>query len=508
MASITILALNTRGLNCPTKRASLLNVLDHHNIDLALLNETHIARSRIPRLEDKRYKVLSHSSAINTAKGVLIMARRSLPLSIIESGGDVEGRITYIKTLFGKVKIVFVAIYAPTPFDPDFFPQLTELLLEFQDFNLVVAGDFNAAMNNHIDRNNVTETPDQKLSSEALQSWADQVGVIDLWRTLHPGERDFSFTSGRHGTMHRIDYVFASRNLFQNTNIVMSCISLSDHKGVICQASLSPMKERAPRWRFNDTLLQNAEFCAYFEEALIAFIAISSSCGDDRIRWSLIKGHIMDKCKSFSSYLNKLRRQERSDLNRRIFSIEQSMVTGPSPDLLLQRKRVHAELEALLRLDAEFLVHRTREKHYFEGSRPSRALSISLNASENFANIAAIRNLKDELIDDPKLISVIMAEHFSNLYRSEIPFNQKLTDEFLEHLLLPKLTALEAESLDAPITLEELRKSLGEMKKGASPGVDGIPPWRWSWRPRWPAVPPWSCRLVCLQSRMNEVWMV
>ena len=220
------------------------------------------------------------------------MARKSLPLSIIESGGDSEGRITYIKTLFGKVKIVFVAIYAPTPFDPDFFPHLTELLLEFQDFNLVVAGDFNAAMNNHIDRNNVTETPDQKSSSE---------GVIDLWRTLHPGERDFSFTSGRHGTMHRIDYVFASRNLFQNTNIVMSCMSLSDHKGVICQASLSPLKERAPRWRFNDTLLQNAEFCAFLEEALTVFIAISSSCGDDRIRWLLIKGHIMDRCKSFSS---------------------------------------------------------------------------------------------------------------------------------------------------------------------------------------------------------------
>ena len=133
MASITILALNTRGLNCPTKRASLLDVLDHHNIDLALLNETHIARSNIPRLEDKRYKVLSHSSTPNKSKGVLIMARRNLPLSIIESGGDTEGRITFIiKTLFGKDKIVFIAIYAPTPFDADFFPQLTEFLLEFR----------------------------------------------------------------------------------------------------------------------------------------------------------------------------------------------------------------------------------------------------------------------------------------------------------------------------------------------------------------------------------------
>ena len=311
MSNISILALNTRGLNSPTKRASLLDVLANHNIDLALLNETRIARSHIPRLEDKRYKILSHSSATNTVKGVLIMARRSLPLSIIETGGDSEGRITYIKTLFGKVKIVFVAIYAPTPFDADFFPQLTELLLEFQEFNLVIAGDFNAAMNNSIDRSSVNETPDQKLSSEALQSWAAQVGVIDLWRTLHPEERDFSFTSGRHGTMHRIDYVFASRNLFQNSNIVMSCMSLSDHKGVICQSSLSPLKERAPRWRFNDTLLQNEKFIVHLEEALTVFIAINTSGGDDRISWLLIKGHIMDRCKSFSSYLNKLRRQDK-----------------------------------------------------------------------------------------------------------------------------------------------------------------------------------------------------
>ena len=108
------------------------------------------------------------------------------------------------------------------------------------------------------------------------------------------------------------------------------------------------------------------------------------------------------------------------------------------------------------------------EKHYFEGSRPSLALSISLNACENFANIAAIHNLKGELIDDPKQISVIMAEHFSNLYRSEIPFNQKLTDDFLEHLVLPKLTVSEAERLDAPITLQELKE--------ASAGFDGIPP--------------------------------
>jgi len=58
----------------------------------------------------------------------------------------------------------------------------------------------------------------------------------------------------------------------------------------------------------------------------------------------------------------------------------------------------------------------------------------------------------------------------------QIQYNQKLTDNFLEHLDLPKLTASEAELLDSPITLEELKEALGEMKNGASPGFDGIPP--------------------------------
>ena len=69
-----------------------------------------------------------------------------------------------------------------------------------------------------------------------------------------------------------------------------------------------------------------------------------------------------------------------------------------------------------------------------------------------------------------------MAGHFSNLYSSEIPYNQTLTDDFLEHLDLPKLTPSEAELLDSPISLDELKEALGEMKKGASPGFDGIPP--------------------------------
>ena len=100
--SLNMLTLNAQGLNCPTKRASLLDVLDNHNIQIALLSETHFLRGSTPRLEDKRFKILAQSSANSKTKGVLILARRNLALTVLGTGGDLEGRICFVKTMVGK----------------------------------------------------------------------------------------------------------------------------------------------------------------------------------------------------------------------------------------------------------------------------------------------------------------------------------------------------------------------------------------------------------------------
>ena len=431
MARVSFCALNARGLNSPVKRTSLLDVLANLNIDIALISETRLARGNIPRLEDKRYRLLSNSSAVNSTKGVLILVRKNLEITILESGGDLEGRMTFVKTILCRRKIAFVAVYAPTPFESDFFPHLTEMLLDLQDFEFVIGGDFNAAYLNSADRTSSLESSEQILSSASLRNWAEQVAVIDLWRTSHPLERDFSFFSGRHGTMHRIDYIFVSRNLFHNIQIDMSSLALSDHKVVVCRASLTAQRNKAPRWRFNNELLQNEEFSVMLDNDLRFFMSFFNRGDDPRIRWHLIKGQIRNSCTSFSTHLNKLRRQKMLDLERQIHSIEQAMLANLTVALLAQRRTVRAELDELLRHKAEFLMHRTREIHYFEGSRPSRALAISLKACENFASIAAIRNSQGVLSDDPKQISENLASFFAKQYESEISYDQNLTDTFL-----------------------------------------------------------------------------
>uniref|UniRef100_A0A8C1MQU0 Endonuclease/exonuclease/phosphatase domain-containing protein n=1 Tax=Cyprinus carpio TaxID=7962 RepID=A0A8C1MQU0_CYPCA len=61
-----------------------------------------------------------------------------------------------------------------------------------------------------------SSTRDQHLASEALHHWASETGMVDIWRLLNPFLKDFTFYSGRHKPFSRLDFIFASKDLFQN----------------------------------------------------------------------------------------------------------------------------------------------------------------------------------------------------------------------------------------------------------------------------------------------------
>ena len=72
MGNHTILSLNVKGLNSPFKRASVLDFLHRHNIDVALLQETHLRPKDVSRMQNKHYKPIVASGDGSHTKGVLI----------------------------------------------------------------------------------------------------------------------------------------------------------------------------------------------------------------------------------------------------------------------------------------------------------------------------------------------------------------------------------------------------------------------------------------------------
>lgn len=135
--------LNARGLNLSSKRISCLDLLHRKKIDIAFIQESHLLKDDVFRFSNKHYQVLASSSFRKKSRGVLIVGRCKLPLTILDSGNDAEGRVAYVKTMLGNYKITFISVYAPNSHDQNFFDSLTLTLLDLSGFSLIVGGDFN-----------------------------------------------------------------------------------------------------------------------------------------------------------------------------------------------------------------------------------------------------------------------------------------------------------------------------------------------------------------------------
>ena len=90
-------------------------------------------------------------------------------------------------------------------------------------------------------------------------------GLEDLWRRENPDISEFTRydkASGS-GTRFRIDRVYTDIKIANNTKINHKMISFSDHYNALLIDRLSSKtKTGKDLWHFNNTLLQNKEFCS------------------------------------------------------------------------------------------------------------------------------------------------------------------------------------------------------------------------------------------------------
>lgn len=130
MSTLAIFLWNLKGLNNANKRASCLEILTRNQIDIVMLQETHLLERYIYRLENPCHKVVAFSSAPNKTKGVAMIINKKLDFFffILDKGSDQGGRITFLKCLYNCVKIALVSVYAPNGYEPNFFDSLTNTL--------------------------------------------------------------------------------------------------------------------------------------------------------------------------------------------------------------------------------------------------------------------------------------------------------------------------------------------------------------------------------------------
>ncbi len=72
------------------------------------------------------------------------------------------------------------------------------------------------------------------------------------------------------------------------------------------------------------------------------------------------------------------------------------------------------------------ILHRARQKYYFESERPSHLLALRLKECESKAYISAIKSSDDQVTTNPVTINDIFKGFYTNLYKTETDFDEPI----------------------------------------------------------------------------------
>lgn len=136
----------------------------------------------------------------------MILINKRLNFVLLQQFKDENGRYLCLQALINGVQVVLCNIYAPNRDEPNFIHKVNKMLGSMQG-HVLLGGDFNV-LDEYIDRsaNNVTSITKTGL---VLSSLKEDVGLVNIWRRVHPLEREYTFYSHCHKTnYYQIDFFF------------------------------------------------------------------------------------------------------------------------------------------------------------------------------------------------------------------------------------------------------------------------------------------------------------
>ena len=129
-----------------------------------------------------------------------------------------------IKGSIQQENITIVNIYAPTIGAPQYIRQTLTDIKGGTDSNTIIVGDFNTPLT-PIDR---ASKQNINKETQVLNDTLEEMDLIDIFRTFHPNEEEYTFFSSAHGIFSRIDHNLGHKsNLskFKKVEIISSIFS-------------------------------------------------------------------------------------------------------------------------------------------------------------------------------------------------------------------------------------------------------------------------------------------
>ena len=472
--NVTFCSWNVKGVNEAVKRSKVLSHLKSLKADIIFLQETHLKDNFHNKLRCRWVNKIFHSNFSAKARGVCILIKKGIPFQQTSTIADKNGRYIIVSgELYGNLTIL-LNIYGPNFDDPEFYRKVFALIPDNPDANLIIGGDLNLALDNYLDKSTSRNLKTCK-AGEFIKIYMSNSNLLDIWRTLNPSGREYSFHSHVHNTYTRIDYFIIDGRMLPNVKCATyHNIIISDHCPVTFNVRICNQTRSEKYWRFDSTLLNDVKFRKYLDIETSLFFDMNDQVDTaPSLLWETYKAYIRGSIISFQAAQKKRYRAEQTKLENEINKLEADNAQSPSNKKYNSICALKYKLNQILTMNTNRAFMYMKQKYFEFGDKPQKLLARQLKKQETDRTIYKIKDPNGSIQTSHKEINENFMQFYASLYTSKSTDNPKM-ETFLDQCELPLLNQKERSCLNTKITLNEIKKAIMSLKSGKSPGPDGL----------------------------------
>ena len=470
MAAIDILSINVHGLRDLLKCSNVVDWLKTRKESIFFLQETYFSEPADTTFLKTIWKgSLFSSFGGKHSRGVTTLIKESLPTKKPKVTQDNCGRWVNVILDTEDSKLQLLNVYAPCPVGERaaFFQTLPPHIRG--GVATIIGGDFNCITNLFLDKLG----GDSQAGSTALEALTDLLkdfNLSDIFRSMHPSARKFTWTNSKVSS--RLDKFYVSPDILANTkHSEITVFPFSDHDAPFLSFKLPNSQPRGRgTWKFNTSLLANEEFTCNMKHFLKFWVSRKKDfAGKLHIWWDIGKMKIRNRCKKFSKRLAKEKREKRTTLEEKLQQATISLDKKEKETVPLIRR----EIEELDLNNINCARIRAKALEYQSNEKSSRYFFSLENSRQSKKVIRKLKTPDGRVIQDSRDLLGCIA----NFYES--PYSPEPIDNKKQNALLNTIDRFVPENfkllLDESLSADECHKALTNMKSDKSPGSDGLP---------------------------------
>ena len=473
---IRVVSLNVNGLNNPIKRSKVLAKFKKEKMQVIYLQETHLTKQEHEKFRKLGYNNIFYSTFLKQSnrRGVAILISNSVKFEFHKEICDKEGRYVIVKGKLEDQTVTLINVYVPPDSGKSTYEKIFDVINKEAEGVWLCGGDVNLTLNYNLDTTSINRSKEH--ISKYVNIMMAELGIIDIWRELHPMERDYTHYSAPHQMYSRIDlYLMNKEEVHRVKECKIGVTDLSDHSAIYLTLHLNSRKKNTV-WRLNVGILNNMGVVESTKRDINTYLEENDNGEvEPTILWDAMKAVLRGKLIAQTSYMKKARLEIYQKRIGKLKDLEQQHKTMGNPEILDQIKETRKKIDEMLLEEVEKKTRFVKQTYYEGGSKATKMLARRLKKQQAINNIHKIRDPEtNNLLYEPEAIEKVFENYYRTLYTQPPAAREEEMELLLNSLDLPSLGTSQNKMLNASITIEEIEEAIQKTKNNKSPGTDGF----------------------------------